>query len=141
VLVIALALTPLIALAECVHVTGDSVMADKTIELVFSGRVVEVTPVADGGVRATFDVQRVWKGSIPQRFDLYVWWAWAEIPHFEKGQHHVVLAQPLTDRDIRQKLGMVGAEAVAFRPTQCSVAALPSLIERELGAGYAPKRP
>src|SRR5688572_28161125 len=86
-------LTPLPAGAECFVLTGKFVMAEKSIDLVFSGRVVETTRTAELGYRVTFDVARVWKGAVPKRFDVYVWELAPEMPRFDRGKdQHIVLA-------------------------------------------------
>jgi len=128
------------ARAECVVQTAKSIMAKPTIELVLGGEVIEITRVGDLGYRATFEVNRVWKGSVPKRFDLHVWELSPEMPRFEKGHRYVALAKTMTDPPVRQGLGLGATDAIAFTPTPCSDP--PSLapgLERDLGPGYAPK--
>lgn len=75
VLTMVMAIEPLIAPtagAECVKVTPKTWIDMPSSELVFSGTVVDVTRTADLGYRATFEVARVWKGSVRGRIDLYV---------------------------------------------------------------------
>jgi hypothetical protein len=138
VIVVASLLAAPSARAECVWLSAKDVMEGKLYELVFSGTVMEITRTADFGYRATFYVDRVWKGSVAKRFDLYVWELPAETPHFEIGQHYVALAKRLTDPRARQSAGVVGADTVAFAPVECSDAQGPNLI-RDLGAGQPPK--
>ena len=69
-IVAAALLTPLLVHAECIGMPAKWVMGQKDVELVFSGTVVEVVRTADLGYRATFDVDRVWKGSVSKRLDL-----------------------------------------------------------------------
>ena len=78
-------LAPRSAHAECFTLTAPFVMRESVFELVFSGTVVEVTRTSELAYRATFDVDRVWKGSVAPRIDLYVWELSAEIPRFEAG--------------------------------------------------------
>ena len=59
--------------AECVMVSAKAMLEGPSTELAFSGKVVEITRTADLGYRASFEVDRVWRGSITKRFDLYVW--------------------------------------------------------------------
>ena len=82
--------------AECILLSAKDVMEGKTHELVFSGTVMEIARTADFGYRATFSVDRVWKGSVPRRFDLYIWELLAEMPRFEIGKHYAALAKRLT---------------------------------------------
>src|SRR5579871_5272558 len=88
-------LTPLLAHAECIRIPARALMEEKHVELVFSGTVVEIARTADLGYRATFDVDRVWKGSVSRRIDLYVWELAPEIPRFESGRRYVAVARQL----------------------------------------------
>jgi hypothetical protein len=74
--VVAWLLTAPSAVAKCAMLTAQQVMAERAYEVVFRGTVVEITRASGAGYRATFDVDRVWKGAVSRRFDLYVW----EIP-------------------------------------------------------------
>jgi len=123
--------------AECFVLAAKYVMEQKAVEVVFSGTVVSVTRTSPYGYRATFDVDRVWKGSVPKRFDLYVWELAAEVPGFVLGQHSVVLAQRLT-YTTREGVGIEKSDADAFGPAQCSMA-LDANIVRDLGPGESPK--
>lgn len=135
---------PLSVGAECVRLAAKDmakrVVEGKHFEVVFSGKVVAVSRVAESGYRATFDVDRVWKGTVTRRFDLYVWELSPEVPRFEVGQQHLALAKRLmTSRD-REGVGLQNSDAVAFTPVQCSDS--PSLdpdLVRHLGAGWPPK--
>jgi len=132
-------LVPTPARAECIQRTAKMVMQYKGNELVFSGTVVQVTRTADLGYRATFEVDRVWKGSVPARFDLHVWELAPEIPRFELGRRYVVLAHRLIDSRARQGVGLGESDAIAFTPTQCSdPASLGPTIARDLGEGLPP---
>ena len=71
------------------------VMEEKRYEVVFAGTVVAVTRTAELGYRATFEVDRVWKGTVMKRFDLYVWELSPERPRFEVGKHYLALARTL----------------------------------------------
>jgi hypothetical protein len=123
--------------AECFILTAKFVMQEKAIELVFSGTVVNVTRTVDLGYRATFEVDRVWKGSVPRRFDIYVWEGDSEIPRFEINQHPVVLAHRLTEFRAKQHLGAWTGD-VLFGPVGCSIA-LDEHFVRDLGPWEAPK--
>ena len=67
-----LSLMPASASAECLTPSART-LDEPTIALVFGGYVVSITQVAELGVRVTFNVERVWKGSVPKRLDLYIW--------------------------------------------------------------------
>ena len=58
--------------AECFTLTARFVMQEKVVELVFGDTVMNVVRTAGAEYRATFDVDRVWKGSVSRCFDLYV---------------------------------------------------------------------
>jgi hypothetical protein len=136
---LALLLTPLPARAGCLILTAKSVMADKAIPLVFSGTVTEVARSGRTGYRATFKVDHVWKGSVSERINVYVWELAGEMPTFEKGERHVVLAHLLTDPRMREKLGLGPTVTEAFTPAVCSGGA-PSVIRAQLGPGYEPAK-
>jgi hypothetical protein len=139
-IVAAALLTPLLAHAECIGMLAKSVMEQKDVELVFSGTVVEVIRTADLGYRATFDVDRVWKGFVSKRIDLYVWELAPEISRFENGHRYVAVAKQLTDKRARQGAGLGGSEIVAFTPVQCSDSAtLGPDFEKQLGTGLPPQ--
>ena len=137
-IVAVLAIVPRPTHAECFTLTATFVMQESVAELVFSGTVVEITRTGDAGYRATFDVDRVWKGSVPRRFDLYVWELSAERPRFEAGHRYVALAQKLTDSRTREGVGLGQSDLVAYTPTQCSDSLAPD-IAVGLGAGRPPQ--
>jgi hypothetical protein len=126
--------------AECITVTADALMRQTTSKVIFSGTVVEVARTADLGYRATFDVERVWKGSVTRRFDLWVYELAPEIPRFEAGRRYVVAAHRMTGTRHRQGAGLGDSAAVVYTPAMCSDP--PSLakdIEQALGLGYLPQ--
>jgi hypothetical protein len=119
--------------------TAQYVLSSPGIEIVFSGRVVEIARIGDWGYRAAFIVDRVWKGTAPPRLDLYVWERSAEMPHWAKDQRAIVLAARLTNSEARRDVG-IDANQVAFAPTQCS-GNFVAHIEDDLGSGYPPTNP
>jgi hypothetical protein len=123
---------------ECVALTARSAMKPGRAELVFSGRVVNVARSSDVGYWATFDVDRVWKGAVSKRIDLYVWLPSPEVPSFEPGGHYVALAKPLTDMGARLAAGVADPEMMAFAPIRCSAYLAPD-IAGELGVGALPQ--
>jgi hypothetical protein len=144
VILVACLSAPRPAAAECVRLAAKEmarlVMEDKRYEVVFAGRVVAVTRTADEGYRATFEVDRVWKGEVTKRFDLYVWELSSELPRFEAGKHYLALARKLLTSRERDGAGIPSSDMVAFTPVQCSDP--PSLdpdLVRHLGAGLPPK--
>jgi hypothetical protein len=50
------------ARGECFVLTAKYVMEAQDVELVFSGTVIHITRSGELGYRATFDVDRIWKG-------------------------------------------------------------------------------
>jgi hypothetical protein len=123
--------------AECLQQTARSVMSHA---LVFAGTVVEITSTGPEGARVTFEVDRVWKGSVTRHFDLYVWYRQAEIPTFETGQRHLAIADPLVKPEVRRDVGVDDKNTVAYSAAQCSdrPSLVPS-IEADLGTGALPK--
>ena len=131
-----------LARAECVT-GGQRWLREKLVELVFSGTVVEINRTAELGYRATFDVDRVWKGTAARRFDLYVWELAPEVDRVEVGHRYLVAAKRLVSPRERQGVGLGGTDRVAFTQIQCGAPAYKdadqSGIVRDLGAGELPK--
>jgi hypothetical protein len=136
-LLLFLSLTPGNARAGCFVQTAQFVMQAPSIETVFRGRVLEIVRTADLGYRATFDVDRVWKGSVSPRVDLYVSERAAEMPRFEQGRQYVALASRLTELATRRDAGLGESDATVFAPTTCSGALAPDIAGR-LGPGHPP---
>jgi hypothetical protein len=137
-------LTASSARAECIS-PGAWWLRDKLVEVVFSGTAIEVTRTAEAGYRATFDVERVWKGHVPRRFNLYVWELSPEMDRIDAGRRYLVGAKRLIDARARQGLGLVGTDSVAFTEVNCGAPdykeAERTGIIRDLGAGQPPDQP
>jgi len=90
----------------------------------------------------TFEVDRVWKGSVPERLDVYVHERSSNAPRFRKGERYVALAARLKDAPtVRAELGLSESKAPIVIAMQCSDrAVLSPNIEGDLGPGYDPKR-
>ena len=124
--------------SECVAVSGDMLLADPRHELVFSGRVATTTRVGELAYRATFDVDRIWKGDVAKHMDIYIWELKSEMPRYEEGKDYVVLAAKATDARERDAIGLKDDTAVAYVANSCSDALAPD-IRRQLGQGTRPK--
>jgi hypothetical protein len=141
-LVVTLLLSAEPAHAECIA-AGRWWIDEKSVDLVFSGTVVNIVRTAETGYQATFDVDRVWKGSVPTRFELYVWEGAAEPPRLEARSRYIVGAKRLAENREREGAGVMTSE-VAFGPIQCG-ALLYTDAERlgmtgALDAGRPPSR-
>ena len=68
---IAVMVMPSVINAECVKVTPKMWLDAPESELVFGGKIVEVTDTGEVGSKATFEVERVWRGKVPKRFDVF----------------------------------------------------------------------
>jgi hypothetical protein len=126
---------------ECVELTGQMILAEALVDLVFSGKVVDRVYVGKPErptYRATFEVDRVWKGTVSKRMDIYVSEMSPEIPRFDKGRDYVVIATRVVDVKWRDDIGPVHPKAQAFAALQCSDA-LPPNIREQLGQGTRPK--
>ena len=133
-------LLPRLAHAECFVQNAKAVMSEGWAELLFSGRVVEIVRTAPSGYRATFDVDRVWKGTVTHRIDLYVSEIAPEMPVFRVTNRYVVVANRLIDPIARETVGLRPTEPIAFAPAQCS-GSWGVDFENDLGLGYPPKDP
>ena len=123
---------------ECIAASAEMLLASPQNELVFSGRVVSRTFVGDAAYRATFEVDRVWKGAVPKRIDIYVWeMKSSEMPRYEQGRDYVVLAGRLTDTREQQAVGLKESDRNAFAALSCG-GALQSDIRKQLGDGSRP---
>jgi len=126
--------------AECLSdMTAQQAMQGPN-ELVFSGIVVRITRTADLGYRATFDVDRVWKGVVSKRFDVYVWELAPEGGRFEMSKRYLVIAERLTESRAREGVGLAGTDAIAFtrRPCTGPNELGPNIIQ-DLGVGKPPQ--
>ena len=104
-------------LCNCLLQNARMVMQAKGHEFVFSGTVVKITKTTEYWYQATFEVDRVWKGSVPPRFDLQVSILGGEIPDFELGVRYVAVAQRLIDPVKREAAGLPRwGDSVAFAP-------------------------
>ena len=131
---------PVSAGAECIHVTANDLLSRESSEVIFRGTVVQITRTADLGYRATFEVDRVWKGSVSKRFDLWVYELAPEIPRFEAGHRYVAAAHRMTNVRDREGAGVGTSDAIVFTPAACSDEfTLAKDIDRDLGLGYPPQ--
>ena len=92
------------AYAQCAYISAKGVMSQPEYVLVFGGRVVDIQEISPTGALATFEVQSVWKGSVPSRIDLY-YARHSEGPRFTKGEYAVASAVRLT-ADNRKAYGI-----------------------------------
>jgi hypothetical protein len=125
--------------AECVYHTAKQVMDDQYYELIFRGTVVTMTRTTGGGYEATFDVDRVWKGSVSKRFDMYLL-VDPGFPRLEVGKQYLILATKVIELVDRERVGLAGTDTVAFMAARCSDERLlkPDPIP-DLGPGQPPK--
>jgi hypothetical protein len=69
---VATGLSPAVASAQCAFVTISQAIASPTTVAIFSGTVSEIEESAGAVAHVvTFDVQRVWKGTVTKRVSLY----------------------------------------------------------------------
>jgi hypothetical protein len=107
-------------------------------ELAFSGKVVRVARTAPAAYRATFEVERVSRGSVTRHFDLYVSEQATETPRFELSHEYVVFAHRLASAT-REAVGLKATDPGSFTAVNCSEGyPLKETID-ELRPGEAPK--
>jgi hypothetical protein len=137
---IAVVLMPTAVNAECVTVTPKMLRDAPSSELVFAGTVVEVTRTGEWGSRATFEVERIWRGKVPKRFDVYMWdLASPEAPRYERmGRSYVVIAKRLENQRAREGVGLGDSNAVAFAGLECSGGHSVEEFMRGVGPGKPP---
>jgi hypothetical protein len=145
------AATMSVARAECVALTPKAWLEKPSTELVFGGTVVEIVRSSGARYRATFEVDRVWKGTVTERVTIYSSDLVVESPRFQHGETHVVVAQRLTDDEARKRVGLQPLPDVRATPgplrdshggeftaTTCSGGMAMSMMIRDLGPGTRP---
>src|SRR6516225_3751761 len=113
-------LSPELATAECVTRSASEVLRDPGVEVVLLGTATSVIRTGEYGYRATFSVDRVWKGSVSNTFSVYVWERSAESPGFDVGRAFIVQARRMVAADARREVGIVDDDTIAFTPIACS---------------------
>ena len=135
-------LTVQLAHGECVRIPVQQVADRQDVGVIFTGSAVSTVWIGDPqkvtGVKVTFDVDRIWKGSAGKRFELYMDNN-ANNPQFELGHASVVFAKYL-DRDMRQRFGIGQTDAPAFSGVPCTDFYSVSEISALLGSGVAPRQ-
>ena len=133
--------TTSMATAQCI-IPGAWLLDEPGVEVVFDGSVAGIDRVTDLGIRTTFNVRRVFRGSSPKRFDVYVYELDVEMPRFERGRRYLVFASRMNDES-RLRVGLSADDPAAFRPARCGALeyslARRSGFLRELGKGKAPR--
>ena len=136
---LAVAVVPSSADAECVRLTPKRLLNQPDTQLAFVGKVVEVTRTSDEGARVTFEVERVWKGDVPKRIDIYTWYPNPEAPRYDqKGSSYVVAAKPLVEERAREGVGLRDSDAVVFAGLTCSEGFTVQDFVRAAGPGKPP---
>ena len=136
-----LALVASIARAECVKIPPKEWLKFPDTELTFSGNVAEVTKAGELAVRATFEVERVWKGQVSRWFDVYTSPpASAETPYDEKDHSYVVIATRLLNKEARTNAGFGNSDAVVFTGANCSRLYSVDEFVRAVGRGKPPNK-
>lgn len=130
--------------AECIR-PGRWWIEHPSTELLFSGTVDQIVRTAPFGFRASVTVDRVWKGSVDQQIDLFVWEVGAERPPIARFQRYVFALRRMRPTDDQRECDGAGVPdgSVAFTPIMCGAEpyadAERSGLVRDFGAGYAPK--
>jgi hypothetical protein len=138
-LVAAALVAPVSVRADCVKIAPRMQLESRSSELIFSGKVIEITQAGEAGYRATFDVDRVWKGTVEKRFELYVWYLNPDLPRFEKGRSYVAVARSMTNPRERKDVGVGETGALVFAPVACTDGYTLSEFIRDLGPGKTPQ--
>lgn len=129
--------------AECVGLPAKEMMSRPGVELIFAGRVVDVQDVGQSAARWTIEVERVWKGSVPARIDIYSSrFGPSEVrPPFRKGGNALVLAARISDvKQWRQFYGLSESDPpTEYRAYGCLDALEPN-FEANLGPSHPPKK-
>ena len=132
------------ARAECVFVNGSTwVESHDRATIIFSGTLTVTESAGPGGYHATFEVDRVWKGDVPKRFDLYGSWRAPEIKRFEVGHRYLVPVERLAVPWQRREVGLDNDDAAVFTQVTCGAydydQAVRLGIIQALGGGRPPR--
>jgi hypothetical protein len=126
--------------AECPTTTAQRLLQGPA-DIVFSGLVIDITRTADFGYRASFLVDRVWKGVAAEQFTVYVWELAPETAGFKLKERRVVVVSRLTDSKARKGVGLGDTDTHEFTPVPCTGPnELGPNIIRDLGPGRPPTR-
>jgi hypothetical protein len=129
------------ASGECVKVGVRDFLGQHADRIFLKGTTLSVTPIGDpartSGFKVTFDVERVWKGSVSKRVELYVDLK-ADNPQFQLG-HSAIFAATVLGDAARRLYGIIGTDTPAYAPIMCSDLFSESEITDALGAGNEPK--
>jgi len=118
---------PVAARSECPLISVSEGMAYATTVAAFSGTVNKVEEVNGRGHMVTFDVQRVWKGTVTKRVSLYQSNS-SESIQFLQGVQYVILAFRPTE---------AGREQIGTPPNVLAIMTCASrLLEEAEGRGY-----
>ena len=104
---------------ECITTTAEHLLNGPG-ELVFRGRVVDITRTARLGYRATFAVDRVWKGIVSKQFAVYVWEMAPETEGFKLNGLYLVVARRITTPDDKAS-GLLMPIPLLSRPSRALV--------------------
>jgi hypothetical protein len=128
--------------AECIRAWSGLPDARQKADVVFAGTVTNLKPDPDG-VFVTFDVNRVWKGSLPKHVVLPLWTALIETFQFQPGSTYLVFAQRhRSSPDAPMSMRVPTVTEPVFEVSQCSATRLLTYREpalRELGRGAKPR--
>jgi len=129
--------------AECVTLPAKEMVSRPGV-LIFFGRVADVQDVGQTGARWTIEVQRVWKGSVPARIDIYSSrFGPSEVrpPFWRKGSDALVLATRLSDvKQWRKVYGLSESDPSPEYVAYGCLDALENNFEANLGPSHPPKK-
>jgi hypothetical protein len=128
---------------ECVRIPLQQVVTRQDVQIVFKGTAVSITPITPddpqqtSGFKVTFDVERIWKGSVGKRVELYMDLN-GNNPQFEAGHSSPVFVEYLVDPTVRGRLGITGTDTGVSTAVGCTGIYSESEITAALGAGAEP---
>jgi hypothetical protein len=129
------------ARGECVLVPVQDVAGREDVRFIFKGTPASITPIEGpqlAGLKVTFDVNWVWKGTPGQRVELYMDLS-SNNPHFAAGDAAIVFVKSM-DRDVQRRLGITATDTSVLTVVPCTGFWSETEITAALGAGEAPRK-
>lgn len=116
-------LTSQVAHGECIKVTNQSPLDVRKNSILVKGSASSITPLGEPdrtyGFKIIFDVERVWKGPVAKRIEVYQDLS-AEQAQFGVGASSYYLVTEITDPARRRFFGITGTSP-AYAPLHCGL--------------------
>jgi hypothetical protein len=140
-------LTAQAAHGECVKVPLPDLLSEHKGSILLQGNALSITETGEpdrvNGMKVIFQVERVWKGSVGRRIEIYKDFS-PEQARFEVGGSSYVLVVEITNPARRRFFGITGTDTLAYASVHCgledySVSEITGAL-KALGLGSEPRK-